>query len=289
VPFPWVNYGLSLPTAAAGAVSTHQQLRYEEGIGAFKRRKDHKLGLDDKFRKSTDPAQNTKYRPNFEFESKFVKLRNLPVTKDRELEMRAKYNTLLVECSKTGKWREAILIFEQLLHRDLKPDVSTLHRILISCKNAIPVQVEKALQVLTWWRQSHLLKSHSQKPTLSTFNLMISICEKARLWRKALLVFRMLLDGDSGNGLGLQPNTNTFDAIVRSFLLFSLSCLCYSLVLICSILACLVSFYLILSLSLIVRACSNGSVDEAPAIYESMKLCGIPELYCYTAANMKLQ
>jgi hypothetical protein len=126
-----------------------------------------------------------------------------------------------------------------------------LHRILLSCKNAIPVQVEKALQILTWWGQSHLLKSHSQKPTLSTFNLMISICEKARLWRKALIVFRMLIDGGSGKDLGLQPNTNTFD--------------------------------------LMVRACSTAKREDAPAIYESMKLCGIPELYCYTAANMKLQ
>ena len=71
------------------------------------------------------------------------------------------------------------------------------------------------------------------------------------LHEKALVTFKMLQDGGSSGDLDIKPNTNTYDAIVR--------------------------------------ACASGNIEDAPAIYEAMKLSGIPELYCYTAAHRKLR
>ena len=64
-------------------------------------------------------SANLKCRPNSEFERKFAKLRKLPVTRDTKFATRGKYTALLVECSRHGSWREAILVFEQLLERNL--------------------------------------------------------------------------------------------------------------------------------------------------------------------------
>ena len=89
--------------------------------------------------------------------------------------------------------------------------IDIFHHMISSCRNALPLQPDKAVAIL------HEIRRTPVQPTVRTFNLVIEVCGLAKQWRKAVNVLPVL------DHCGLVPTSCTFSCLSKVRITFHLS------------------------------------------------------------------
>lgn len=92
------------------------------------------------------------------------------------------YNTLMAVCNKNGRWRSTLELFEDILKKGIRADLSSLVAALCAC--------EKGKQ----WRKAMALlgemESQGIKPNVVVHNIVIECCVQAGQWKEGLKLLR---------------------------------------------------------------------------------------------------
>ena len=93
------------------------------------------------------------------------------------------YNSLLLACSKLGKWQRVQQLMENMRRSNVPFDAYTYNAAISACSRVQPApKVEVALELC------NQMKADGIKPTLRTFNNLLRLYHNNRMWREALIM-----------------------------------------------------------------------------------------------------
>ena len=111
------------------------------------------------------------------------------------------YQGLLSDCGRSGAWQDAIVAYGDFVAKGLVPDAHLFTTLMRSCKNAEPIQPQKAVQIF------EEMVRMGVEPTTTHFNAVVDICRIAKEWRRALYVFGKMKD------FALEASNATLDTV----------------------------------------------------------------------------
>jgi pentatricopeptide repeat protein len=130
--------------------------------------------------------------------------KRLPVTRENENEMLAKYNKLLAHSANTGDWFGAVAAYEDFVKRGFVPTRFVFQCIISACKRADPPQVDRAILVLDEMRASQIA------PNTAAYNAVLDCCRNGGAWRRGVHVFENMMKQPD-----IKPNTNTYSVLAK--------------------------------------------------------------------------
>ena len=161
-------------------------------------------------------------------------------TEEGVAKLRYRFHAVLRDCMSAQECSQVMPLYRQMLQQHVTPDNTTFRFMILVCKNAVPPDPELAIELFSEMRHQAAI---SDRPTVQLYNMIIEACAASGAWRKALRMFKALVQDPAG----LRPNASTYKALTK--------------------------------------AARRANLDDAPAIYEAMRLNGVPEYVSYNAAT----